>query len=403
MKTINFLRLSFILLSFFSLHMSFAQNTFPASGNVGIGTSNPKAQLDVVSSTNAIDITDSTASFFTIRNTNTSIANNKFGLVFGVDNRFPRTAGIFADGNYRTNANTSLVFATRGTVSDITERMRISHNGSVGIGTEAPTGKLTVHSKLTTDVNNNTSFLSPNIGINISHIHWGKKGDWFIRSANSGGKVVIQDTGGKVGIGTATPETRLHLAHTSSASLTGKSAFGGIHLEQTGGRDRFVGITTDATSHSNTTQGGILLQGSGGYGTKIHFLTTDNYLHGMKQRMIIDHKGNVGIGITNIPEAYKFAVDGKVICEELKVQLSSNWPDYVFQKDYQLPTLDEVAASIETNGHLPGIPSAASIEAEGGIELGEMQRKMMEKMEEMMLYILQQQQEIEALKAQLYK
>lgn len=72
--------------------------------------------------------------------------------------------------------------------------------------------------------------------------------------------------------------------------------------------------------------------------------------------------------------------------------------------------MDEVAESIETNGHLSGIPSAASIEAEGGIELGEIQRKMMEKVEEMMLYILQQQaqisaqaEELEAVKAQLNK
>lgn len=111
--------------------------------------------------------------------------------------------------------------------------------------------------------------------------------------------------------------------------------------------------------------------------------------------------GQVGIGALNIPAGYKLAVDGKVICEELKVQLSENWPDYVFADDYDLPTLKEVAASIEKQGHLPDMPSAAFIEAEGGIELGEMQRKMMEKIEELTLYILEQETRIKKLETQL--
>lgn len=256
---------------------------------------------------------------------------------------------------------------------------------------------------------------------------------------------------GNVAIGGTSPATRLHLRHTSGSNLFGTSAFGGLHLEQTGGNDRFVGITTDATSYPNTTQGGILLQGGGSYGTKIHFLTTDSYAAGMKQRMVIDHQGKVGIGTnspetnlhiravpsqpqlrlsdsqgswdfwagnnlhiregetdrfyikkgggigigtTQIPAGFKLVVDGKMICEEVRVEMSQNWPDYVFDKSYDLMPLDELANHIKTKNHLPGIPSAAEV-AEEGVEIGEMQRKMMEKIEELTLYMLQQQETIE--------
>lgn len=111
--------------------------------------------------------------------------------------------------------------------------------------------------------------------------------------------LVINPEGGNVGIGTSVPETRLHIAHTSGEILTGQSAYGGLHLEQKGGNDKFVGITADASNTGTGTQSGILFQGSGRYGTKMHFLTTETYADGMKQRMIIDHLGNVGIGTTS--------------------------------------------------------------------------------------------------------
>jgi hypothetical protein len=83
----------------------------------------------------------------------------------------------------------------------------------------------------------------------------------------------------------------------SGTVLAGTGQYGGIHLEQSGGNDNFVGMTTTATSSG--TQGGILIQGSSSYGTKIHFLTTDSYSQGMKQRMVLDNTGRLGIGKTN--------------------------------------------------------------------------------------------------------
>jgi hypothetical protein len=99
---------------------------------------------------------------------------------------------------------------------------------------------------------------------------------------------------GNVGLGSTAPETRLHANFTSSGGLTGAAAYGGLHLKQDAANDGFTGITASATSTG--TQGGILFQGSGAYGTKIHFLTTNSYALGMQNRMTLDHLGNLGIG-----------------------------------------------------------------------------------------------------------
>ncbi len=109
--------------------------------------------------------------------------------------------------------------------------------------------------------------------------------------------------------------------------------------------------------------------------------------------------GNVRLGYTGSDgNAYKLAVNGKMLGEELRIEDSSNWPDYVFADDYQLKTLDEVEAHINQYSHLPGIPSAKVVEAEG-ILVGDMQKKMMEKIEELTLYLIEMKKENEALKS----
>src|SRR6185436_6031969 len=97
--------------------------------------------------------------------------------------------------------------------------------------------------------------------------------------------------------------------------------------------------------------------------------------------------GNVRIGSTVGPSGYKLAVDGKAICTEVMVRLVPNWPDYVFDNKYKLQSLDEVEKYIQQNNHLPGIPSAIDLES-NGLNIGEMQKLQMEKIEELTLYII---------------
>ncbi|MEX0314456.1 MAG: hypothetical protein AB3N18_09790 [Allomuricauda sp.] len=104
---------------------------------------------------------------------------------------------------------------------------------------------------------------------------------------------------------------------------------------------------------------------------------------------VASYNGDVAIGTITVPADYKMAIDGKLITEEVKVQLSGNWPDYVFDEDYDLPTLDEIQKHINEKGHLPNIPSAQEVEI-NGIELGEINKLLLEKIEELTLYVLQQ-------------
>ena len=102
--------------------------------------------------------------------------------------------------------------------------------------------------------------------------------------------------------------------------------------------------------------------------------------------------GNVGVKAlaqTN----YALAVGGKIISEEVKVQLQANWPDYVFKSDYKLPSLEELRQHIQVHGYLPNMPSAAQVEADG-LEIGEMNRLLLEKIEELTLYILEQDNQL---------
>jgi hypothetical protein len=98
--------------------------------------------------------------------------------------------------------------------------------------------------------------------------------------------------------------------------------------------------------------------------------------------------GAVTIGALTPATGYKLSVAGKMIAEEVRCQLQTAWPDYVFKDDYKLMSLDEMEVSIKTAGHLPGIPAASMIDGIG-VDLGDMQVRMMEKIEELTLYILQ--------------
>jgi len=105
--------------------------------------------------------------------------------------------------------------------------------------------------------------------------------------------------------------------------------------------------------------------------------------------------GNVGIGY-NDPQN-KLDVKGTIRATEVKVVSVSQFADFVFDKDYRLPKLTEVHNYIQENGHLPDIPSATEVK-ENGMSLVDMQVKLLQKIEELTLYMIDQQKEIDGLK-----
>ena len=108
-------------------------------------------------------------------------------------------------------------------------------------------------------------------------------------------------------------------------------------------------------------------------------------------RLTMNPSGRVGIGTSNTPE--QLTVNGGVLAEEVTVKLAANWPDYVFADGYDLPELSEVRAFIDVNGHLEGMPAASQVERDG-VRLGQTQAALLEKIEELTLYAIDQDEQI---------
>ncbi|MGD8782231.1 MAG: tail fiber protein [Ignavibacteria bacterium] len=103
---------------------------------------------------------------------------------------------------------------------------------------------------------------------------------------------------------------------------------------------------------------------------------------------IFFNSGNVGIGTTRPDET--LTVKGKIHAEEIIVDLNVPHLDYVFEEDYKLKSIRELEQYVKTNKHLPGIPTSEEVK-ENGLSLGEMQTKLLEKIEELTLYTISQE------------
>ncbi|MFC7526934.1 hypothetical protein ACFQRK_23460 [Parapedobacter sp. GCM10030251] len=197
---------------------------------------------------------------------------------------------------------------------------------------------------------------------------------------------------GSVGIGTASPSSLLHLRGSTIPDPAGTDMLM-IEAPHTaasigsGGIIRFANsvVASDVATIRTHTEGAgnVSLRFQTGYG-----------VGNLADRMVINNIGNVGIGTTSPKE--RLSVNGNIRAKEIKVEMA-NWPDYVFQEDYNLMPLADLESYIDTYGHLPGIPTTEEAETEG-VELAEMNRKLLEKVEELTLYILEQQREINQLK-----
>jgi len=119
-----------------------------------------------------------------------------------------------------------------------------------------------------------------------------------------------------------------------------------------------------------------------------------------KNQTFIYNKLRIGTTAANGSYAnYKLSVDGDMIAKRCVIQVS-NWADYVFNDDYEMPTLGELEKFINTNNHLPGVPSEKEV-LNNGVEIGNMNKILLQKVEELTLYMIDLQKQNETLKSRI--
>ena len=125
----------------------------------------------------------------------------------------------------------------------------------------------------------------------------------------------------------------------------------------------------------------------------------DSYTNGFTEKMRVKADGRVCIGTTAPANGYLLNVNGKIIAEEMRVQLKGNWPDYVFRNDYKRMPLEDLEKYVTENKHLPGFEKAEVVEKEGA-DIGDTQRKLLEKVEELTLHLIEMNKRVAKLEAE---
>jgi hypothetical protein len=219
-----------------------------------------------------------------------------------------------------------------------------------------------------------------------SHFNYGNTEDTYIRGGKLLGKVYVNDeNGGDVILGSPT---------TSSVGIGTNYSLGFAKLEvKTTPESRGIAVGDGNIGMVHFLGGaGRSINSEGGYlGTNsnhpLHFFTNSSWA-----QLTLLPNGNLGIGTTN--PTYKLSVNGSIRAKEIRV--NTGWADYVFTKKYRLKPLAEVENYIKRYKHLPGIAPAAKLQKDG-VDISAMQTKMMEKIEELTLYLIQANKKIEAL------
>ncbi len=382
-----------------------AQNTFPANGDVGIGI-DPKFKLHMY-------MESSPNSSFPSVNSKGDIIQllQSYNNVIEIGNGRKineRKAWILAR---HSQANYGQFYSTLHLQPDIGDKSQyrgvaigfgantyvttgthLAVNGNVGIGTSAPKeAKFVINKSSAPGLSGNKTGAIAILGRNtelaigaspeINGASWIQTRHKDVRYPNSAYALTLNPLGGNVGIGTSNPKEAKFVINKSSAPGLSGNKTGAIAIL---GRNTELAI--GASPEINGASWIQIRHKDARYSNSAYTLALNPL------------GGNVGVGTTS-PD-YKLDVAGTIRACEVKVDLKSGeCPDYVFSEDYNLMKLEAVEDYINKNSHLPGIKPASEMEAEG-MGLKEMNVKLLEKMEEMTLYMIEINKKVKSLDAE---
>jgi hypothetical protein len=347
-----------------------------SNGNVGVGTSNPQTSFHVVGAIQARPAATSSG-YVGLVNGSASYA----GYIEWYKNGPARIAYLGyqdftgSQNNLGLNLENGAQFVIGG--------------GNVGIGTNTPSTPLTVKGpNLVADFQSTAAssliYFTPSaqhqwrIGAGDINVN-----DFGVRDVTANSTRLSIDGVGNIGIGTTSPLATLHVN-------------GGPAMAAGWNRTAVLQATYPVQTFNSN---GVKWAGVGydfAYAMRFWVNATTQDVPGTGLlAMSIDNTGNVGIGTNNQP--YKFAVNGTIRAKEVIVD--TGWSDYVFDEGYKLKALSETEAFVKTEKHLPGIPSAQQV-SENGISIGEMQAKLLAKIEELTLHAIAQEKRMARIEAE---
>nr|WP_294926800.1 hypothetical protein [uncultured Flavobacterium sp.] len=281
-------------------------------------------------------------------------------------------------------------------------------NTNIGIGTNTPTAQLDVVGTIK-GIEGEFTRTQPDGSV---YVNWADA-HLKTRSLNLG-SIRDPNDNGRLFCFYDFPKSNLTLKSVFSLQIDDRSNHTRFKVNaETDGRGTFWLFDKNQTEYFAISEDGTgkMYQQMGKPDSKLCIGGYSNYVPGLPHKLVVQNgsaliegniltDANIGIGTSNFTDGsdtYRLSVKGKVRAEEVKVY--NTWADYVFANNYDLKPLAKVEEYIAQNRHLPNVPSAKEI-TEKGLELGEMAKIQQEKIEELTLYLIQQNKEIEELKTQ---
>ncbi len=417
MKRSKIILNTFLLVSLFFTYNAFGQwnsggdNIYYNNGNVGIGKINPSQKLDVNGT---------------------------------IQTKYLHIKNVLGGWRISTNGGgKDLLFRSEPNGGSPETRMYLKQNGNIGIGTSSPTSRLHLQGPENNGINGTLKITSgaQKMVLDGNEID-GSHGIYLNHNLNK--NIIMATGGGRVGIGTSSPSSKLHVVAPNYARITMTATAPAndvkMFVDARGSRDNErgqlgtlsnhdiriytnsqprmivhksgkigIGTTSGLNAQLNVRSTGMQLQlnnpNSGGGTWRVGASSNSWAVGGGKfviskagstagAAIVINQYNSVGIGTPTPNSAYRLSVNGKIRAKEIVVE--TGWADFVFEDDYKLMPLEEVEAYILAHNHLPDIPSAKDVE-ENGVSVGEMESKLLQKVEELTLYLIEMKKENAAL------